>query len=403
MHLSDDLLPWDIEPLASAADPNSAPRAHHSPIDRINLKVNARCPNSAGGDVMVLRISLEPPAVERSEDDVPGVTDGTAESFTLFKATVEAIGDAVVVTTPELERPGPRIHYVNPAFTRMTGYAADEVVGRTPRLFQGSGTDRAELDRLRACLLRDKTFQGEVVNYRKDGQEHVIEWLVTAIKDGDGRTLHWLSVQRDVTERKRLEHRQELLVGELHHRTRNLLAVVGTIAARTLPSSPERDVFDARLAALGRVQSFLSASSDWSIPLADLLRAELEAVGGGGSGLITVDGPSVELPGDKVQTVALALHELVTNAVKHGALADPSGRLTVCWRIVEERGLLLTWMESGVAMVPGSPARRGFGLNMIERGPRYQLDGETTLEFRADGLCCTIMLPTTAFHKGDQS
>ena len=342
------------------------------------------------------------PAVETSERRVTSrpVDAETGESFTLFKATVEAIGDAVIVTTPELEQPGPRIIYVNPAFTRMTGYAADEVMGRTPRLFHGPDTNRQELERLRTCLLEDRTFNGTVVNYRKDRQAYVIEWLVTAIKNDDGETTHWLSVQRDVTERKRLEHRQELLVGELHHRTRNLLAVISAIATRTLPPSVQRDVFDARLAALGRVQGFLSNNPAWSVPLADLVRAELEAVRDDESGRTSMDGPPIALPGDKVQPLALALHELVVNATRHGALAFPNGRLAIHWEVAADRRLVLTWQEDGVVLPAGALTHRGLGLNMIERALSYQLAAETVLEFGTSGLRCTISLPAGTFRNG---
>ena len=320
-----------------------------------------------------------------------------AESFTLFKATVEAIGDAVVVTSADLDPPGPLIEYVNPAFCRMTGYAAADVLGRTPRMFQGELTDRAELDRLRTCLAAGETFAGEVVNYRKDGQPHVIEWLVTAISDPDGRVLHWLSVQRDVSARKQLEHRQDLLVAELHHRTRNLLSVVSAIAARTLPRSTARDSFDARLASLGRVQGFLSGKATWVIALDDLVRAELEAAGESAAERVTFGGPPVALPGDKVQPLALALHELFTNAVRHGALSRPDGRLEIRWHIAEDARLTLVWRESGVA-ITGAVPRSGFGMELIERALRYQLTAETRHEFGADGVCCTITLPTDAFR-----
>ncbi|NPD69671.1 PAS domain-containing protein (plasmid) [Lichenicola cladoniae] len=325
-----------------------------------------------------------------------------AQSFALFKATVEAVGDAVVVTSCELDPPGPRIEYVNPAFTRMTGFSAEESLGQTPRFLQGPLTDRVELDRLRVCLINEQTFDGEVINYRKDGGAYLIEWMVTPVKNPAGQTTHWLSVQRDVTARKQLEHQQKLLVAELHHRTRNLLAVTRAIALRTLPNSSDRDVFDARLAALGRVQSFLSTTPTQFVSLDDIVRGELEAVGEDGLGQATVEGPFVELPCDKVQALVLLLHECATNAIKHGALSQPDGRLAVRWHFAEEARLVLTWQESGVRM-PADPNRRGFGTDLITRALRYQLSAETWLEFRSDGVWCTIWLPAESFRAGHTS
>lgn len=331
----------------------------------------------------------------REEGHERPAADVASRSFSLFKAAIEAIGDAVVVTSRELDPPGPLIEYVNPAFSRMTGYAADEVIGRSPRMFQGPLTDRAELVRLRTCLDTGAPFQGEVVNYCKDGQPRVIEWLVTGVEDEAGTVVRWLSVQRDVTRRKQLEHRQELLVGELHHRTRNLLTVVGALAARTLTRSPERDAFDGRLAALSRVQSFLSDREAWSVDLAHLVDAELEAVGEQSSARTTITGPSVTLPGDTVQALALVLHELVTNAVKHGVFAQPGGRLAIDWAIGAGGRLTLRWAEQGITVVDPAP-RAAFGRELIERSLGYQLRAETSYEFGPDRVVCTIILPTEA-------
>jgi PAS domain S-box-containing protein len=110
--------------------------------------------------------------------------------------------DAITVTTAALDAPGPEIVFVNPAFTRMTGYEAAEVLGRSPRLMQGPRTERAVLDRLVADLRAGGTFAGETVNYRKGGEPFRIEWQITPVRDGAGRTTHYVAVQRDVTERR---------------------------------------------------------------------------------------------------------------------------------------------------------------------------------------------------------
>ncbi len=223
----------------------------------------------------------------------------------------------------------------------------------------------------------------------------------------EGRIVEWLGTTTDIDDLKRLQGQQQVLVAELQHRTRNLLAVVRNVARRSMGPSPERDEYDARLATLGRVQGFLSRSPGYTVPLADLVGAELAAMENGDAGKVTVAGPAVELPGEGMQAVALALHELATNAVKYGALAQAAGRLSVTWRL--ERGddagpwLVIEWRESGVAMPGGGPpARRGYGSELITRALPYQLRAETALEFTPDGVRCRISLPTGAFRSSGE-
>ena len=216
----------------------------------------------------------------------------------------------------------------------------------------------------------------------------------------EGRILEWLGTTTDIEDLKRLQGQQQVMVAELQHRTRNLLTVVRSIARRSVEPSPGRDQYDARLEALGRVQGFLSRSPLYAVRLADLVHAELVAAGDGTSDRVTVEGPVVDLPGESVQAVALALHELATNAVKYGAIGQPAGRLTIDWH-VEGSGsggrLVIDWREDGVAMPDGPPARRGYGSELITRALPYQLRAETELEFGADGIRCRIALPAGAF------
>ncbi len=221
----------------------------------------------------------------------------------------------------------------------------------------------------------------------------------------EGRIVEWLGTATDIEDLKRLQEQLRVLVAELQHRTRNLLAVVRDLARRSIGPSPGRDEYDARLAALGRVQGFLSRSRLYAASLADIVHAELTAAGMDASGRVAVGGPVVELPGECVQTVALALHELATNAVKHGAIGRPSGRLSVTWDIeavdgVDGERLVIHWRESGVGMPGGPPPRRGFGSELITEALPYQLDADTELAFTTDGVRCRITLPAEAFRAG---
>jgi PAS domain S-box-containing protein len=115
--------------------------------------------------------------------------------------------DAILVTTAQMDLPGPQILYVNSVFTQMTGYSAAELLGKTPRILQGPKTDRAMLQRLRKDLDEGKDFIGRTVNYRRDGTEFEIEWIITHLRDSEGRTTHYMALQRDITGKERARNR----------------------------------------------------------------------------------------------------------------------------------------------------------------------------------------------------
>jgi PAS domain S-box-containing protein len=130
------------------------------------------------------------------------------ESTPLLQSAVEQTKEAVLITEGEpLEEPGPRITYVNPAFTEITGYTSEEVIGRTPRILQGPKTEPWVIQRLRRRLERGLRFEGEAINYRKDGTPYVNQWSIAPVKDDDGRITHWVSVQRDITDKRRMNER----------------------------------------------------------------------------------------------------------------------------------------------------------------------------------------------------
>jgi PAS domain S-box-containing protein len=133
------------------------------------------------------------------------------ESLRLLGSGVEQAKESIVITDAELDLPGPRIVFVNPAFTTMTGYSAEEVIGKTPRMFQGPDTDRTVLNRLRKDLERGEAFHGEVINYRKDGTEFNLEWQITPIRNASRTITNFVAIQRDITERKRAQAHLERL------------------------------------------------------------------------------------------------------------------------------------------------------------------------------------------------
>ena len=263
------------------------------------------------------------------------------------------------------------------------------------------------------------TFEVEVrLRQAATGDYRWFQARATPVRDDAGRIVEWLGTLTDVQDIKSLEERQGVLVSELQHRTRNLLAVVHGVMDQTRRESQNFQDFVAafhdRLRALGRVQGLLSRLSEGSrVTFDELIRTELAAMGAvdaqGGGERVTLEGPSgVRLPSSTVQTFALALHELATNAMKYGALAQPSGHLAVRWHLVRDQAgprLHVTWVETGVAMPDPSsaPQGSGYGRELIERALPYQLGAETSYELAADGVRCTIVLPVSSTMERDDA
>lgn len=129
------------------------------------------------------------------------------KSLNLLENAIRSDYDSIIITTLELEKPGPEIVYVNDGFTRMTGYSREEAIGNTPRMLQGEKTDRAVLDKLKKRLKEGQSFFGHTVNYRKDGSEFINQWDIHPLTNNEGEITHWVSYQHDITERKRSEKR----------------------------------------------------------------------------------------------------------------------------------------------------------------------------------------------------
>lgn len=149
------------------------------------------------------------------------------ETRDFFRFAVAGALDSVVVTTADLENPEPVIVYVNAAFERMTGYSAQEAIGQSPRMLQGPRTDQRVLARLKADLLAGREFRGSTANYRKDGGEYQVEWRVSGVYD-EGRLVNWMAIQRDVTDKWRIEREAERIRQELAEANARLEALATT-------------------------------------------------------------------------------------------------------------------------------------------------------------------------------
>jgi PAS domain S-box-containing protein len=219
---------------------------------------------------------------------------------------------------------------------------------------------------------------------RPDGETRWIFGRGRVVRDPSGQPVRYSGVDIDVTDRKRMEEHQKLLVAELNHRVKNTIATIQSIARQSLangrPLEEAREAFLRRLQALAHAHGLLTASEWRGASLSALVEDELKPYGEharfGGEDLVLA--PRAAL------IVRLVLHELATNAVKHGALGVPGGRVDVAWSIRRER-FRLSWRESGGPAVP-APARRGFGSSLLERAVAYELQGQAGLEFASKGV-----------------
>jgi len=204
----------------------------------------------------------------------------------------------------------------------------------------------------------------------------------------------------DITALTRAEDRQRLLLAELQHRVRNTLAVVRSIARRTAETSTTVEDYsmhlEGRLSALARTQSLVTRDPARGVDLEFLIAEELLAYHAQeGEQVVRISGPRVALRPKAAESLGLAFHELATNAVKYGALAQRGGRVKVTWTVEEGDGpvLILHWEESGVLIPSGVERRRGFGTELLERALNFELGAKTTLDFAPDGLRCTLEMP----------
>ena len=205
----------------------------------------------------------------------------------------------------------------------------------------------------------------------------------------------------EITERRRSEEHQKMLVAELSHRVKNMLATVQAIALQTIRGASSldgfRETFTGRIAALSAAHSLLTAS-DWrGARLHAVIAGPLEAYRGTGE-RIAIRGEDLPLSPKAALTLSLVVNELSTNAAKYGALSSPSGRVDIETSMREsDRGpaMAILWRESGGPPVE-PPGHSGFGIDLIERSAGYELDGTAQVEFRPEGLRCEIVIPQAA-------
>ena len=302
--------------------------------------------------------------------------------------------------------------YLTPAFEaiygldRATALAGDNMTGWIDLIVpEDRETAVASLARVRAGAR--VTFEYRI-RRPVSGEIRWVRDTDFPMRDAAG-AVRWIGgIGRDITEEKATAEHLGVLVAELQHRTRNLMGVVRVTADKTLANSADlsdfRARYTARLGALARVQGMLSRLGEGDrITFDALIRSEIAALDGEPGKVTLVGPPGVALRSSTLQIFALALHELATNALKYGALAQAQGRLEIRWHVRPapwepggEPWLHVDWRERGVRVAAGEGASAsGAGRELIERALPYQLGARTTYAIHADGVHCTIALPVS--------
>jgi PAS domain S-box-containing protein len=235
------------------------------------------------------------------------------------------------------------------------------------------------------------SYEAEFRITRPDGE---LRWCVgtaAATLDKSGRVIHVSGVTVDITERKRAEERQNLLTREVDHRAKNALALAQSIVRLTRAQNVSAYIqaVEGRISALARVHTILSLSSWQGAEITRLVDEELAPYSEAGQ--IKFGGSEIQLQPATAQTLALALHELVTNSAKYGALSTLSGRVSIKWEI-EEDFLMLAWEENGGPMVH-KPTSKGFGTRSLIASIESQLGGKALFDWRSEGLICRLLVP----------
>jgi len=285
----------------------------------------------------------------------------------------------------------------NPASAAALGLTPEDVIGHSIAEFISAEDFVRTGTMLREKLLDGGTTQYEVEVIGRDDKRMLWEVNSTLAIDRDGQAIGLHAIARDVTERRADERRQQLLIHELNHRVKNTLALVQGLALQSLRGerdpAEERSAFEARLAALANAHDLLTREQWQGATLGRLVTEAAAPHCGtpGGEDRVTIQGPAIRLAPKAAVSIVMALHELCTNAVKYGSLSSPEGRVTISWAIHDGR-FTLEWRESGGPQID-PPARRGFGIRMIERVLATDLGGEVVTRFDSPGFVCSIDAP----------
>ncbi|MDI6024694.1 PAS domain-containing protein [Corticibacterium sp. UT-5YL-CI-8] len=293
----------------------------------------------------------------------------------------------------DAQQPDFPIVLANDAFLDLTGYTAEELLGRNCRLLQGEATSDAAVAQIRAAIAQQREITIEILNYKKNGTPFWNQLHLSPIHDEQGELVYYFASQVDVTDYRRiqtLEEAEHRLLLEVDHRTKNVLAIVDSVVRLSKSDNAARYAASVqqRVQALSRTHILLAEKGWQEVQLADIIRVQVEVFK---TRDIEIAGPPAMIPAPSAQPIGLAIHELAANAAVHGALSRPEGRLKITWE-QNGAGLTLTWQEIGS---PKSALEQGqgFGNALLGAVIEKQLGGRITRNWREEGLVLVLEFP----------
>ena len=316
-----------------------------------------------------------------------------------FVVAAETTRMAMVFT--DAKATGNPIIFANDSFLSLTGYERKEVLGQSFNFLMAHGADAVALERIRAEFEGHSNDGSEVLYRRKDGSEFWAAIFISPVRDENGDVVQYFASFVDLTKLKEEQAQSKMLIDELNHRVKNTLATVQSVIWQALRASSDpneiRESIETRLFALSRSHDLLTRENWESAGLRDVLHDALEPFGvaDGRSQRILMSGENIRLAPQAVLALGIAFNELATNAVKYGAFSNETGSILIEWLIdpmKEGDRLILQWQEHGGPPVM-PPSRKGFGSRVIERGLAHELEGAVNLDYRPEGLVCTMNIP----------
>ena len=331
---------------------------------------------------------------KRTSDPIAGDPGENSADGKLAEALVEAVPQPLVVLDRDLS-----VRSASRSFFDHFAASPEETLGRPFQELPGGYWNNGEL---RDLLKQTLSGAGSFEDFEIEGELRQVGRAVLqlAARRVAGRDLIVLAI-RDMTEQRQQEGRRQAAMGELQHRVKNILSNVHALASQTRRHSHGLDdffqAFGTRLEAFARLQDRLIGRGSEAVALEEVIRLELDAIGAEEEVDFSVSGPAVLLSLRDAQALAMAVHELTTNAAKYGALSGEAGQIEVRWSL-ERRDrrtfLSLQWRESGLRLTNRAPAK-GFGSRLIEESLPRTLGGSAALVFEPDGVTCRLDFPLT--------
>lgn len=322
------------------------------------------------------------------------ITRGTPEATQILAAIVESSHDAII--SKDLNG---IITSWNTSATRLFGYAPEEILGRSVMILIPSDRQDEETHIIGSVRRGERVESYETIRQRKDGSFIEVSLTISPIRDSEGRVVGASKIARDITELNKARKQQDVLLGEMKHRVKNLLAVMDAIGRNAIPKGDQAverffAEYMGRMNALLSVGEIVVSSSLHQAELGELARTTLSPfINKINTNQLRIEGPELRLPENTAGSVALAFHELATNALKYGALRTDDGKIDLRWsvraRAPHEQLASIVWKEH-VTQPVEAPARRGFGSRLISIAVAGEKNGKTHLQFEPDGLRCVF-------------